>query len=85
MTVPSIVARPEGGGSVAGVEDATMYGDKGIVEPELEGAVSVAVDEVKVGDGQVVLRGLERDGELGKTWLWGWNVPYLRWSFWTNS
>jgi len=32
MTVPSIVARPEGEGSVAGVEDATMYGDKGIVE-----------------------------------------------------
>ena len=31
----------------------------------------MAVDEVKVGDGQVVLRGLERDGELGETWLCG--------------
>ena len=33
-------------GSVVGVEDATMYGDKGIVELGPEGAVSVAVDGV---------------------------------------
>jgi hypothetical protein len=34
-------------GSFAGVEDAMMYGNKGIVEVGLEDAVSVAVDDVK--------------------------------------
>jgi hypothetical protein len=45
--------------SRAGVEDATMYGDKGIVELGLEGAVSVAVDDIEgfgVGDGHVFRR-----------------------------
>ena len=34
-------------GSVAGVEDAATYGDKGIVELGLEGAVSMAVDDAE--------------------------------------
>lgn len=44
-------------GSVAGVEDAAMYGDKGIVELGFEGAVSVAVDDMEgfgVSDRQVI-------------------------------
>ena len=71
-------------GSVAGVEDAKMYGEKGIVELGLEGAASVAVDDVEVGDGYVILRAWRGPVNWVKLGFMGlWNVPYSRWSWWT--
>jgi hypothetical protein len=62
--------------------------EKGIIEFGLEGAVSVAVDDVEVGNGHAILRGLERPVNWVKTGfvgVWGWNVLYLRWSWWSTS
>ena len=44
--------------------------DNGIVEFGLEGAISMAVDDVEVGDGHVILKSLERAGEFGFVGLW---------------